>query len=152
MSEIKFEQGINKNQEFLIAKKPEDFLPENHLCKAIYEVSKHIDTKEIEAKYSWIVQHAYNPRMMMRLLFYGYSVSVRSSRKISKACEERFDFVYLSDGLKLSHDRVSDFRKDNLEELKQIFRDTVIIGINLGLAEIGNIKASIDGTRESSLF
>lgn len=147
MKGIKFKTGINKNQEFLFAKKPEDFLAENHSAKTIYEVTNHLNTGRITIKYSPIGQHAYNPSMMIRLLFYGYSVGIRSSRKISGACEERYDFAYLSDGLKPSHDRVSDFRKDNIEELKQIFQDTVIIGINLGLADVGNIKVSIDGTK-----
>ncbi len=30
---MKFKRGINKNQEFLFAKKPEDFLPEEPLAK-----------------------------------------------------------------------------------------------------------------------
>ena len=50
--------------------------------------------------------------MMVSLLFYGHSIGVRSSRKISAGCEERFDFAFLSNGLMPSHDRISDFRKD----------------------------------------
>lgn len=84
---------------------------------------------------------------MVRLLFYGYSVGIRSSRKISKGCEDRFDFVYLADNLRPSHDRISDFRKDNSSELKEIFRDIVLIGANMGLVKIGNIKVSIDGSK-----
>ena len=82
---MKFKQGINKNQEFLFAKKPEDFLPDEHLAKAIYEVVEHLGLSEIESKYSNLGQNAYNPKMMTRLIFNGYSVGIRSSRKISKA-------------------------------------------------------------------
>ena len=144
---MKFKQGINKNQEFLFAKKPEDFLPDEHLAKAIYEVVEHLGLSEIESKYSNLGQNAYNPKMMTRLIFNGYSVGIRSSRKISKACQERLDFMYLSDGFKPSHDRISDFRKNNLEELKEIFKEIVIMGVNLGLAKIGNISTSIDGSK-----
>lgn len=144
---MKFKKGINRKQEFLFAKKPEDFLSEDHLAKAIYEIAEHLDINKIEAKYSALGQNAYDPKMMVRLIFNGYSVGIRSSRKISKACQERFDFVYLADGQKPSHDRISDFRKDNLEELKSMFKEIVIIGVNLGLAQIGNINTSIDGTK-----
>ena len=85
--------------------------------------------------------------MMIRLLFYGYAKNVRSSRKISKACEEGFDFAYLADSQKPSHDRISDFRKDNLEELKESFQEIVLIGVNMGLARFGTINASIDGSK-----
>lgn len=144
---MNFKHGIDPNQEFLFPKKPSDFLPDDHLAKAIHEIIKLLDFSKIEVKYSEVGQNAYAPRMMTSILFYGYSVSVRSSRKISKACEERFDFVYLADGLKPSHDRISDFRKDNLEELKHFFQEIVLIGANLGLANFGNIKTSIDGSK-----
>jgi len=144
---MKFKQGIKSDQEFLFAKKPEDFLPENHLAKAIYEVVDHLGMEDIESKYSSLGQNAYNPRMMVRIIFNGYSVGIRSSRKISNACESRFDFAYLSDGLRPSHDRISDFRKDNLEELKKSFKAIVLFGASLGLVDVANIKTSIDGTK-----
>jgi len=144
---MKFKQGINPNQEFLLPKKPADFLPENHLARAIYEIVNLLGLSKIEEKYSKLGQHAYNPKMMIRLLFYGYAKNVRSSRKISKACEEGFDFAYLADSQKPSHDRISDFRKDNLEELKESFQEIVLIGVNMGLARFGTINASIDGSK-----
>lgn len=144
---MRFKQGIDPNQEFLFPKKPSDFLPDDHLAKAVYEIVKLLDFSKIEAKYSEIGQNAYAPKMMTSILFYGYSASVRSSRKISRGCEERFDFVYLAEGLKPSHDRISDFRKENLEELKDLFQELVLIGGYMGLAKFGNIKTSIDGSK-----
>jgi len=144
---VEFKQGMNPNQEFLLPKKSSDFLPEGHLARAVYEIVGLLDLENIRNKYSQRGQHAYDPRTMVRLLFYGYCTGVRSSRKISQGCEERFDFVYLTDNLKPSHDRVSDFRKDNLQELKDIFRDIVLIGANLGLVKLGNIRVSIDGSK-----
>lgn len=143
----KFKQGINSNQEFLIAKKFSEFLPDNHMAKTIYDIIEGLNLSNIEEKYSEVGQNAYNPKMMVRLLFYGYADGVRSSRKISKGCENRFDFAFLADGFKPSHDRISDFRKDNLKELKDIFKIIVLIGSNLGLAKLGNIKVSIDGAK-----
>ena len=144
---MNFKQGINENQEFLFPKKPSDFLPENHLAKLVYSIVNQLDITKIQNKYSNKGQHAYDPKMMINLLFYGYCTGIRSSRKIAKACEDRFDFVYLASNLKPSHDRISDFRKDNLNELKELFVQIVLIGCNLGLAEVGNIKTSIDGSK-----
>ena len=145
--EIKFKQGMDKNQEFLFPKKLSEYLPDSHLAKAIDEIVDKLDLSKIIEKYSGLGQHAYNPKMMVSLLFYGYSVGVRSSRKISIGCEERFDFAFLSDGFNPSHDRISDFRKDNIAELKDIFKTIVLIGSNLGLVKLGNIKVCIDGAK-----
>lgn len=144
---VKFKQGIDHNQEFLFPKKLSEFLPEDHLAKTIKEIVEQLNLSNIEEKYSEIGQHAYNPKIMVSLLFYGYAKGIRSSRKISEECENRFDFIFLSDGQRPSHDRISDFRKENLEELKDIFNIIVLTGANLGLAKIGNINASIDGTK-----
>lgn len=144
---IKFKKGIGINQEFLIPKKYSEYLPDNHLAKVIHEIVDKLNLSVIEKKYSHLGQHAFDPKVMVSLLFYGYCVGVRSSRKISKGCEDRFDFAFLADGLYPSHDRISDFRKENIEELKDIFKIIVLIGFNMGLAKLGNIKVSIDGAK-----
>lgn len=144
---IKFKQGINHSQEFLFPKKLSEFLPEDHLAKTIREIVDQLNLSNIEEKYSEIGQHAYDPKIMVSLLFYGYSKGIRSSRKISEECENRFDFIFLSDGQRPSHDRISDFRMNNLEELKDIFKIIVLTGANLGLAKVGNINTSIDGAK-----
>lgn len=144
---MKFKQGIDHNQEFLLPKKPSDFLSDEHLAKAVYEIVDLLDLSKIENKYSDKGQNAFDPKIMTSILFYGYCIGVRASRKISSGCEDRFDFVFLSKGLKPCHDRIADFRKDNLVELKDLFQEIVLMGCKLGLANFGNIKVSIDGSK-----
>ena len=143
----KFKEGLDRNQELLMPQKIEDYLDEEHLAKLIWAICSLLDLSKIESKYDVRGQHAYPPRMMVGILFYGYSIGIRSSRKLAAACRERLDFMYIAQGLKPSHDRISDFRKDNLCELKDIFQEIVLIGANLGLVKLGNVKASIDGTK-----
>ena len=144
---LKFKKGMDRTQELLLPMRLEDYLKENHLARLVCDICDRLDLSKIEAKYDPLGQHAYNPRMMVALSFYSYAIGTRSSRKISTACEDRLDFVYISQGLKPSHDRISDFRKDNLKEIKELFKEIVLIGANLGLVRLGNIKASIDGTK-----
>ncbi|MFW6047126.1 MAG: transposase [Candidatus Woesearchaeota archaeon] len=144
---MNFKKGISPYQEALIPKKAINFLPENHLAKVIYEVVEFLDLKPIIAKYSESGQYAYNPKMMIRLLFYHYSIGIYSSRKIAKSCIERLDTMYLADGLRPSHDRISDFRLDNLSELNDLFSEIVMLGNELGLIEIHDMNLSVDGTK-----
>ena len=55
--------------------------------------------------------------------------------------------MYIAQGLKPSHDRISDFRKDNLEELKEAFKEIVLAAAALDVVKLGNIKVSIDGAK-----
>ncbi|RLG13387.1 MAG: hypothetical protein DRN66_04285 [Candidatus Nanohalarchaeota archaeon] len=48
-----------------------------------------LDITKIKDKYCDNCQHDYAPKMIINLLFYGYCIGLRSSRKIAKACEDR---------------------------------------------------------------
>jgi transposase len=144
---MNFKKGISRNQEVLLPKKASDLLPEKHLAKIIYDVVDLLDISPIISKYSELGQNAYHPKMMIRLLFYHYSIGICSSRKISNSCYERLDTKYLSDGLNPSHDRISDFRLENLDELKSLFIQIVMLGNELGLIKINNLNLSIDGSK-----
>jgi transposase len=73
------------------------------------EISEYLDLSQIEAKYSCRGQHAYSPRMMVALLFYGYAIGGCSSRKIAQACKERLDFIFIAKNLQPSHDCIASF-------------------------------------------
>ncbi len=70
-----------------------------------------------------------------------------SAVKLSKACEDRFDFMFLTEKLHPSYKTISEFRRENLSEISELFQEIILIGIKLGLVKIGNIKVSIDGTK-----
>jgi transposase len=112
------------------------------------EICNRIDISVIESKYNQKGQHAYDPRMMIALLFYGYATGTRSSRKLSKACEERLDYLYISQNLKPSHDRIADFRKDNFGELKAIFKDIVLIGLSNAKTRKKAIQGALNKLRK----
>ena len=143
----KFKQGMDRYQELLIPKRIVDCLEDKDFAELVITICDALDLSKIEAKYKEIGQHAYDPRVMTALLFYGYALGIRSSRELAKASRYRFDFVFISKGLKPSHDRISDFRKDNLEELKELFKEIVLIGKTMGLVKMGDLKVSIDGTK-----
>ena len=88
---MKFKQGIDANQEFLLPKKPSEFLPENHLAKAVRGIVELLDLTKIEAKYSKTGWNAFNPRIMISILFYGYSVFLEAGQMFFTAyCTEEF--------------------------------------------------------------
>jgi len=88
---------------------------------------------------------AYDPKSMLKLLVYGYSYGIRSSRKLERECHYNVSFMWLTGGLKPDHKTISEFRKNNVEVLKRVLRDTARIGMKLGLIE-GNILF-VDGSK-----
>src|SRR3990167_7705864 len=73
----------------------ETVIPPDHLCRSVKEVVFSLDAEPIEAKYSFLGQHTYHPKLLLSLLFYGYATGVRSSRKLAQRCISDHVYIYL---------------------------------------------------------
>lgn len=104
-----------------------------------------MDTKKIEDKYSHLGQNTYHPKIQLKLLFYGYATGNRSGRKIAQMCESDTAYIYLAQMYRPDFRTINDFRKDNLDKLKEYFVEIVRMCKGLGMVKVGEI--SIDGTK-----
>lgn len=87
----------------------------------------------------------YDPKAMIKLLVYGYSYGIRSSRKLERALNHNVSFIWLMGGLKPDHKTIARFRKDNKKSLKHILKQCARLCIKLGLIE-GN-TLFVDGSK-----
>lgn len=87
----------------------------------------------------------YNPRAMLKLLLYGCSYGIRSSRKLERACYHNVSFIWLMSGLKPDHKTIAEFRKSNKRALKNIIKQCARMCIKLELIE-GN-TLFVDGSK-----
>jgi len=87
----------------------------------------------------------YDPKAMLKLLVYGYSYGIRSSRKLERATHHNVSFIWLMGGLMPDHKTIARFRKNNKKSLKNILKQCAQLCIKLGLIE-GN-TLFIDGSK-----
>ncbi|MCG6536135.1 MAG: transposase, partial [Syntrophales bacterium LBB04] len=87
----------------------------------------------------------YAPRSMLKLLVYGYSYGVKSSRKLERECYHNIAFIWLMGGLKPDHKTIAEFRRRNKKALKKVLRHCARVCIKLNLIA-GNILF-VDGTK-----
>ena len=121
-----------------------DYLSKDHFAWVIDDVVEQLDLSCLYRKVSSVGNPSYHPRMMLKILFYGYAVSTFSSRKIAKGTETDVAFIFLSGMQKPDFRTISDFRKNNAEELPKLFVQIVHLCKKLGLIGLGHI--SIDST------
>jgi transposase len=88
---------------------------------------------------------AYDPIAMLKLLVYGYSYGVRSSRKLEQATHHNLSFIWLTGHLQPDHKTIARFRKNNLETLQQVLKLTARMCLKLNLIEGHTLF--IDGTK-----
>ena len=136
---------INNDQLFLLPPSVEDFIPADHLARIIKEVVETIDVSPIESKYSYLGQKSYHPHLLLKLLFYGYSIGIRSGRKIAAACENDTAFMYLANMYRPDFRTINDFRKDNIEFIQTAFIHVVQLCKALGMCKAGVLI--IDSTK-----
>ena len=134
-----------KSQFMLFPNSIDDYVPQNHLARVVNSIVEKLDTKNIEDKYSSLGQNTYPPKILIKLLFYGYAIGERSGRKIACKCETDTAYIYLAQMYKPDFRTINDFRKNNIEELSGYFIDIVRMCKELGLISVGQMN--IDGTK-----
>jgi transposase len=87
----------------------------------------------------------YNPKVMLKLLLYGYSYGFRSSRKLERATYHNVSFIWLMGGLKPDHKTIAEFRRRNKAVLKSVLKTCARLCIRLGL--IAGNTLFVDSTR-----
>jgi len=123
-------------------------LSEEHLCKQIESIVSKLDTSPIENNYSSIGQNALHPKLLLSIIFYGYTIGIRSGRKLASACVESIPFIYLSKGYFPKKSAINDFRKDNYLLFTDLFLQVMKKCMD---AELADPKLSIvDGSKIES--
>lgn len=120
-------------------------LPEGHLARFIVNVVALLDLSEIYGGYSERGGMPYAPEVLLGLLLYGYATGTFSSRKLERATHESIPVRYIAGNMHPDHDTINHFRKENLEELKGLFVQVLMIAYVIGYVRLGNI--SIDGSK-----
>jgi transposase len=120
-------------------------IEDDHLCLVVDDVVKVLDLSCLYRKVSSEGNPAYHPAMMLKTLFYSYASGIFSSRKIAKAMRENIAFIYLAAWQQPDFRTISDFRKNNLNELKELFVQIVMLCKHMGMIKLGHV--SIDGTK-----
>ena len=120
-------------------------LSEDHLARFIVSVVSLLDLSKIYGQYSERGGAPYAPEVLLGLLLYGYATGTFSSRKLERATYESIPFRYIAGNMHPDHDTINQFRKENLETLKELFVQVLMLAYRLGHVRLGNI--SIDGSK-----
>lgn len=87
----------------------------------------------------------YYPKAMLKLLTYGYSYGLRSSRKLERATYHNVSFIWLMGGLKPDHKTIAEFRRKNKASLKDVLKACARLCIKLDL--IAGNTLFVDGSK-----
>jgi len=146
--------GINKrfrsfepDAVMLVPPSLDEWLPQNHLSRFIAEiVEANLDLDRFYSSYRKTKgQPPYDPRLMVRVLLYGYCVGVRSSRELERACVDVVAFRWLSAQQTPDFRSIGRFRKRHLAALGNVFLQALELCRAAGMVSLGRV--ALDGTK-----
>jgi transposase len=126
---------------------PTERLPEDDLVFFLLDVVPQLDLEAFYASYEVETrgQPPFKPTMLVCLLLYSYCIGVYSSRKIAKACERNLAFLAIVGDDRPDFRTISDFRKEHLHHLADLFVQVVEVAAEAGMVGLGNI--AFDGSK-----
>jgi transposase len=123
-----------------------DLISENHSARLIDSVVERLEIPDIIAQYKGGGASSYHPKMLLKILFYGYLNNTYSCRKIAKAVKENIYFMWLSGGLQPDFRTINDFRGQKLKgSIEKLFSQLVEMMVDLELISLE--KQFVDGTK-----
>ncbi len=135
----------DQDQMELLPRSVHDYLPEGHLAKVVNAVVERLDISRIRERYSESGCSAYEPGMMVKVLFYGYACGERSSRKMGSRLESDLAYMYLAGHQVPDFRTINRFRQDHLDLLKELFGQIVRLCLEMGMVQVGRI--ALDGSK-----
>lgn len=118
----------------------------NHPVRVVNQVIDSLDIDLLIRKFKGGGCSSYHPRLLLKLLVYGYLSNQYSSRKIEQATRQNIHFMWLSAMSYPDHNTINRFRSDRLNGvLKEIFSQVVLLLVEQGTITLK--EAYLDGTK-----
>lgn len=139
------------NQTVLFPGTLDEMIPENHPARLVSKVIDTIDIRAIHRKYKGGGTSAYHPRLLLKILVYGYLTNTYSSRKLEEQVRQNIYFMWLTGMVTPDHHTINRFRGEKLNGiLKEIFSQIVEMLMNEGLVSLKE-AVFVDGTKIESV-
>ena len=135
------------DQMLLLPQDLREWVSEGHLAHHVSDLVDALDLSPFYAPYEGDGRRnsPYDPRMMVKVLVYGYATGTFSSRKLAKKLEEDIAFRMLAAGNFPQHRTLCEFRRRHLKDFRAVFAEVVRLARGMGLAGLG--RMSVDGTK-----
>jgi len=110
-------------------------------------VEQHLDLSVFEHRYhnDATGRSAYDPKVLLKVVLYGYYRGIISSRRIAEACRRNVVFMALSADSRPHFTTIASFVSNLENEIASLFGDVLLYASELGL--IGKEHFAVDGCK-----
>lgn len=148
MSKIKTKavfKEYNQQQIQLLPPSLEELIPENDLVRVVNQVVDSLDLSSIINQYDGGGTSAYHPRMLTKVILYGYASKIYTGRKLAKAIRQDIHFIWLAAFNRPDFRTINLFRSGILKEtIEELFKQLLLFLVDHGHVRVENYFT--DGT------
>jgi transposase len=140
--------GAHRKQTILFPHTLDEYVDEENPVRFIDAFIDSLDLEKLGFKHSVpcdVGRPSYDPSDLLKLYVYGYLNQVRSSRKLERECQRNVEVMWLMKKLAPDFKTIADFRKDNVDCVKGVFKE--FVKFCMGLDLYGAKCIAIDGTK-----
>jgi transposase len=142
---IRFKSN-NQNQLALFPLNLEDLIAGNHLVRIVNSFVNEISIETLLKSFSKEGQPPFEPRTMLKIIIYSYSIKLYSSRKIERALKQDVTYMWLSGMQTPDHNTINRFRSNYFRDiLEEVF--TQMLDYLFGKGYIKYENYFTDGTK-----
>lgn len=129
----------NQQQIQLLPPSLEELIPKNHLVRVVNQVVDRLDIGSIVNQYEGGGASAYHPKMLIKVLLYGYAVKIYTGRKIAKALSQDINFMWLAAYSRPDFRTINLFRSGILKDtVEDLFKELLLFLVDQGYVQIEN--------------
>ena len=141
-------KGLSREQVILLPDRLDDYVSEENPVRFIEAFVDSLDLKALGFKHvepEETGRPSYDPADLLKLYIYGYLNQIRTSRKLEHECHRNVEAMWIMKKLTPDFKTISDFRKENIDCIKPVFKEFVYLCKRLSLFSADLI--GVDGSK-----
>ena len=144
--------GFDRNQ--LMCCSWDAFVEKESIARLIDAFVNHLDIEKYGVKPVAIEgRPSYDPKSLYKIYIYGSRKGIRSSRKLAESCKVNLEVKWMTGGVEPDFRTISDFRKNNIDSLKDIFHEfnrRISGAVEWGFASVDGTKIQANNSKDSN--
>jgi len=127
----------NQQQIQLLPQSLEELIPGQHLVRVVNQVVDRLDLSAVINQYEGGGTSSYHPKMLTKVLLYGYSMKIYTGRKLAKALSQDITFMWLAAYNRPDFRTINLFRSGVLKEtIEELFKELLLFLLEHGYVQV----------------
>ena len=133
---MSYVEGESREQRVLFPEALDEYISEDNIVRFIDAFVDGLGIEELGFGGCTLKETGrppYDPRDLLKLYIYGYLNRIRTGRTLERECHRNVELMWLMRKLGPDFKTITDFRKNNRQAFKGVFRQFVMLCKGLGL-------------------